>query len=59
MKFVIALLIITGWVTNLINIIVTLSSNIPISELGSYLLLQTIGVFFAPIGVILGISSWF
>jgi len=53
------LILLAGWITNVVNVVIQLVADTPIGELGGFIILQIIGIPFGPLGVVLGISSWF
>ena len=56
---IVYVIVLVGWISNLINLFMVLISDTPLSDVGTYVILQIIGLFFAPLGAILGIASWF
>ena len=51
--------LVAGWITNIVNVIGKLVGDTPLGELGSMIILEVIGIPFGPLGVVLGIVSWF
>ena len=61
MKVIVLLWLVSavGWITNIVNVITYAMDATKLADISVYHGLEIVGIFIAPIGVVLGFASWF